>query len=161
ASGACRAVLLLCAPEASRRQVVDTVPKRPAPRDTVVDADTLPVHITITDPRHLLDWTAGSPPAIHAPGWYALLQRSHPRRAPATFEPLLSPLALHERLRPHPYQLRVVERVLREMAPAAILADEVGLGKTVEAGLIYKELALRGLAESALVLAPKALLGQW
>src|SRR5262249_11443707 len=110
---------------------------------------------------HLLDWTAGSPPAIHAPGWYALLQRSHALRAPATFETLLSPLALHERLRPHPYQLRVVERVLREMAPAAILADEVGLGKTVEAGLIYKELALRGLAESALVLAPKALLGQW
>jgi SNF2 family DNA or RNA helicase len=57
--------------------------------------------------------------------------------------------------------LRVVEQTLREKAPAAILADEVGLGKTIEAGLILKELMLRGIVQSVLVLAPKALLTQW
>lgn len=80
---------------------------------------------------------------------------------PATFETLVAPAALYGRVRPHPYQLRVVQSVLREKAPAAILADEVGLGKTIEAGLILKELMLRGMVRRALVLAPKALLGQW
>jgi SNF2 family DNA or RNA helicase len=96
-----------------------------------------------------------------APRWYALLLASHAFRAPATFDTLLAPRVLHDRLQPLGYQLRVVQSVLREKAPAAILADDVGLGKTVEAGLIYKELALRGIVRSALVLAPKALLGQW
>ncbi|PWT77405.1 MAG: helicase SNF2, partial [Chloroflexi bacterium] len=68
---------------------------------------------------------------------------------------------LYDRIRPHAYQLRVVGQVLREKAPAALLADEVGLGKTIEAGIIYKELTLRGMVRSALILAPKALLSQW
>lgn len=143
--------------------MVDAVPTRSINGDTVADA--VPVRIAISDPHHLLSWpvAAGGDalPDPNAPRWYALLQRTLALRAPASFETLLAPLVLHERLRPHPYQMRVVERVLREMAPAAILADEVGLGKTVEAGLIYKELELRGLVESALVLAPKALLSQW
>ena len=42
-----------------------------------------------------------------------------------------------------------------------LLADEVGLGKTIEAGLILRELKLRGLVERVLVLAPKSLLLQW
>ncbi len=46
-------------------------------------------------------------------------------------------------------------------ATGVILADEVGLGKTIEAGLLYTELALRGLAQTALILAPKSLLPQW
>jgi SNF2 family DNA or RNA helicase len=96
-----------------------------------------------------------------APRWYALNLTAQSLRAPTSFDQLLSPTVLHDRLKPLDYQLRVVESVLRDKAPAAILADEVGLGKTVEAGLIYKELALRGIVRTALVLAPKALLGQW
>jgi len=47
------------------------------------------------------------------------------------------------------------------MAGRAILADEVGLGKTIEAGIIMSELRLRGLARRVLVLAPTGLVGQW
>lgn len=98
---------------------------------------------------------------VAAPRWYALNLSAQSLRVPPTFETLLAPHLLYDRVRPHPYQMHVVEQVLREKAPAAILADEVGLGKTIEAGLIYKELALRGIVRSALVLAPKALLSQW
>jgi len=93
--------------------------------------------------------------------WYSLALRAHRHRTAASFDRLLAPAVLYDRVRPHGYQLRVVEQVLREKAPAAILADDVGLGKTIEAGLIYKELTLRGLVRTALVLAPKSLLSQW
>jgi len=59
------------------------------------------------------------------------------------------------------HQVRAALRVLREMRGRAILADEVGLGKTIEAGLIVKEYVLRGLVRTALVLSPAALVSQW
>src|SRR2546427_12973600 len=46
-----------------------------------------------------------------------------------------------------PHQIDVAQRVLRQMGGRAILADEVGLGKTIEASIIYKELAIRGRSE--------------
>ena len=42
-----------------------------------------------------------------------------------------------------------------------LLADEVGLGKTVEAGMVMKEYILRGMAERILILTPASLVGQW
>lgn len=42
-----------------------------------------------------------------------------------------------------------------------LLADEVGLGKTIEAGLVLRELKLRGLVSRTLVIAPKGLVNQW
>src|SRR5690606_30885319 len=42
-----------------------------------------------------------------------------------------------------------------------LLADEVGLGKTIEAGLILRELKLRGMVRRVLVVAPKGLVRQW
>lgn len=51
------------------------------------------------------------------------------------------------RFEPFPYQLQAAARALREMRGRAILADEVGLGKTIEAGLFLSELRLRGLAQ--------------
>src|SRR2546430_4502190 len=61
----------------------------------------------------------------------------------------------------YPHQERTCVRVLREMHGRAILADEVGLGKTIEAGLILKEYAIRGLVRRALILTPASLTGQW
>ncbi|HEY7850138.1 MAG TPA: DEAD/DEAH box helicase, partial [Ktedonobacterales bacterium] len=118
----------------------------------------IPARVVFTDPHALL---GAAQPAPAGPRWYALSLRAQALRETTSFDRLLAPYALYDRVRPHPYQLHVVEQVLREKAPAAILADEVGLGKTIEAGLIYKELALRGVVRSALVLAPKALLSQW
>jgi len=65
------------------------------------------------------------------------------------------------RFEPFPHQLQAAARVLRRMQGRAILADEVGLGKTIEAGLVLSELRLRGLAHRALVLVPAGLVHQW
>jgi superfamily II DNA or RNA helicase len=61
----------------------------------------------------------------------------------------------------YPHQVATVQRVLGELGGRAILADEVGLGKTIEAGLILAELRARNLCGRALILVPPALLDQW
>lgn len=73
---------------------------------------------------------------------------------------------LHERWRqaglvPYPHQEATVKRVIGELRGRAILADEVGLGKTIEAGMIIKEYCLRGLAKKILILTPASLCRQW
>ena len=60
-----------------------------------------------------------------------------------------------------PHQIEVARNVLRHMGGRAILADEVGLGKTIEAGIILKELTVRGLARRVLILTPASLVIQW
>lgn len=62
---------------------------------------------------------------------------------------------------PMPHQIETARRVLGEMRGRAILADEVGLGKTIEAGLILKEYLIRGLVSTALILVPSSLVLQW
>jgi SNF2 family DNA or RNA helicase len=62
---------------------------------------------------------------------------------------------------PFDYQLQAAQTVLRRMRGRAILADEVGLGKTIEAGLVLSELRMRGLADRSLVVVPAGLTRQW
>ena len=60
-----------------------------------------------------------------------------------------------------PHQLSAAQTVIEKMNGKAILADEVGLGKTIEAGLILKEYMVRGLVKKALILVPASLQNQW
>ncbi len=50
-----------------------------------------------------------------------------------------------------PHQVEAAQTVIEKMNGKAILADEVGLGKTIEAGLIMKEYMIRGLVKKALI----------
>ena len=59
------------------------------------------------------------------------------------------------------FQLETVRRLLRDFRGRALLADEVGLGKTIEACLALKEYWMRGLVTKALILTPPSLVGQW
>ncbi len=59
------------------------------------------------------------------------------------------------------HQEETARKVLKDFRGRALLADEVGLGKTIEAGMVLKEYYLRGLVKNALVLAPTSLVGQW
>lgn len=59
-----------------------------------------------------------------------------------------------------PYQYRPVLKLIRADRPRLLIADEVGVGKTIEAGLILKELRARMDIESVLVICPKALVAE-
>ena len=60
-----------------------------------------------------------------------------------------------------PHQLSIASEVSARLAPRVLLADEVGLGKTIEAGLILHRLLLSGRAQRALILVPESLIHQW
>jgi ATP-dependent helicase HepA len=60
-----------------------------------------------------------------------------------------------------PHQLEIAAEVARRDAPRVLLADEVGLGKTIEAGLILHRMLLTGRARRILILVPEPLLHQW
>jgi ATP-dependent helicase HepA len=60
-----------------------------------------------------------------------------------------------------PFQFKPMLRLLRADQPRLLIADEVGVGKTIEAGLILKELQTRQRLDSMLVVCPKALVYKW
>lgn len=62
---------------------------------------------------------------------------------------------------PWPHQLRVVRQAVARYPESFLFADEVGLGKTIEAALALRQLVISGRVRRALLLVPKALLRQW
>jgi SNF2 family DNA or RNA helicase len=68
---------------------------------------------------------------------------------------------LRRKIKILPHQVKAAIKVLNQMQGRGILADEVGLGKTIEAGIVMKELIARGKARSILILTPASLAGQW
>ena len=60
-----------------------------------------------------------------------------------------------------PHQIETVRKVLRHFRGRVLLADEVGLGKTIEACLLLREYLLRGMARRVLILVPAPLVSQW
>ncbi|MBA9004153.1 SNF2-related protein [Thermomonospora cellulosilytica] len=60
-----------------------------------------------------------------------------------------------------PFQFKPLLRMLRAERPRLLIADDVGVGKTIEAGLVLKELSTRQRMDNVLVLCPKALTGKW
>jgi superfamily II DNA or RNA helicase len=99
-----------------------------------------------------------------APGWrkvsHAWLRAwvaRWPNAWPAV--PVSAPLDVDVWLLPH--QLVPLLALARGEGLRAVIADGVGLGKTIEAGLVIRELAARGAAERALVVAPIAVRAQW
>src|SRR5207237_10287877 len=67
----------------------------------------------------------------------------------------------HCRIERLEYQLRSALRVLGPLRGRAMLSDEVGLGKTIEAGLVLKEYLTRGMVKRALILTVPSLVDQW
>ncbi len=62
---------------------------------------------------------------------------------------------------PWPHQIRAFHRMYDNWPPRLLIADEVGLGKTIEAGLLLRQAWLARRAKRILILAPKAVLTQW
>jgi len=68
---------------------------------------------------------------------------------------------LSSRVHVLPYQVGAAGRILSDRIPRFVLADEVGLGKTIEAGLVFAGLRQLGIAERVLVIVPEHLAFQW
>ena len=62
---------------------------------------------------------------------------------------------------PLPHQILVLEKVMQGVQTRFLLADEVGMGKTIEAGLVLKEKKLRGEVKRVLLIVPKSAMLQW
>ena len=62
---------------------------------------------------------------------------------------------------PWPHQVRAFERLYSNWPPKLLIADEVGLGKTIQAGMLVRQAWLAGRVKRILILAPKAVLKQW
>lgn len=60
-----------------------------------------------------------------------------------------------------PHQLYIADEVGNRFAPRVLLADEVGLGKTIEAGLIIHQQLVSGRAQRILIIVPESLMHQW
>src|SRR2546423_5721606 len=128
----------------------------PAVRITISPA---PADLWSVDERSL-DLFAKQLDAPSAPrAWYELRREAEHVALVPGFDRLIT-LGGHA-IKELPHQIDVAQRVLRQMGGRAILADEVGLGKTIEASISYRELAIRGLARRTLILTPASLVGQW
>jgi len=64
-------------------------------------------------------------------------------------------------VKPWPHQSRVADTIVKNFPERFMLCDEVGLGKTIEAGLAIRQLILTGVAKRLLILVPKSVLVQW
>ncbi|MGE3806352.1 MAG: DEAD/DEAH box helicase [Gemmataceae bacterium] len=100
-----------------------------------------------------------SPPLASLPE-FQLARQAARLRNHAGFDRLIClPLVRDMELLEH--QMQTAGTVLRRFRGRALLCDEVGLGKTIEAGLVFAELKMRGIIRSALVLVPPSLIEQW
>ena len=100
--------------------------------------------------RERFDWSA------HAAGG-AAAAGCLPRRGPRTG----CRLPQHARIELLPHQLEPALAIVRGLACRVLIADDVGLGKTIQAGLIASELKERGIADRILILTPSGLREQW
>jgi SNF2 family DNA or RNA helicase len=91
---------------------------------------------------------------------YLLALQYHQLTLVREFEDLLC-LPLLRNVTHYWYQIETAKKVLKQFRGRVLLADEVGLGKTVEAGMVIKEYMLRGLARRVLILTPASLVSQW
>ena len=91
--------------------------------------------------------------------WLAYVAAAGRVAGALTQDTLLAPI--ESSVIPLPHQIQALARATGGNLVRYLLADEVGLGKTVEAGLIMRELKLRGVVRRTLVVAPKGLVNQW
>ena len=117
----------------------------------------IPVVTSVSGMDRLRDAVACTPSSLAR---QELALRAFQLRLRDQFDELLC-LSRLTHIRRFDYQVETVLKVLRTFRGRALLADEVGLGKTIEAGMLIAEFVLRGMAKRTLVIVPAALVGQW
>ena len=139
------------------RLIIDEPSARvvPAARGAVGAVSNPEIEFSSVDFRLLRHSTPPITPRDFELGLRAVKLASHPGFDSLIALPMVRDMELLE------YQIRSAMTVLRRLRGRALLCDEVGLGKTIEAGLVLSELLMRGLVRSVLVLTPPSLITQW
>ncbi len=101
-----------------------------------------------------------SNPEPAGPDQYELLLASHDIRFTESFENLIC-LSSLTMIQSFWYQEETAKKVLKQYRGRALLSDEVGLGKTIEALIILSEYIKRGMVKTGLILTPAPLVSQW
>ncbi|WP_026376372.1 RNA polymerase-associated protein RapA [Aestuariibacter salexigens] len=96
---------------------------------------------------------------LDSPKWFSLREACHYHRFTHVQSGLVGFASARVQLIPH--QLHIAREVGQRAAPRVLLADEVGLGKTIEAALIIQQQLFNGLAQRVLIIVPDSLVHQW
>ena len=139
-------------------------PPPPAEPPAVQTVEPAPSEPAPAPPRASVDFLPAPPPVLNSLNGtladYLLRRRLLDLRLAQSFEDLVCLPTLNG-VDAYMYQQETVRRVLRHFKGRALLADEVGLGKTIEACLVLKEYWMRGMARKVLILTPPSLVSQW
>lgn len=111
-------------------------------------------HVSLNTPEARL-FTAN----FDRPNWFNLRLKAHQYKANLEQSSLLGLQGARVSLIPH--QLYIADTVGKRFAPRVLLADEVGLGKTIEAGLIIHQQLISGRSQRVLLILPESLQHQW
>jgi SNF2 family DNA or RNA helicase len=122
--------------------------------------DLVPVHNSYTDDNKIADKIKENK-RNQSSNWLKLSLMAANLMRTGKIDELSTLDLLDGRFEPYPYQLKVALNVLKEKSSVALLADEVGLGKTIEVGLILKEHIVIENIHTILIITPKALIHQW
>ncbi|MGZ8214773.1 MAG: RNA polymerase-associated protein RapA [Methylosarcina sp.] len=128
--------------------------KNPSGREIHLDEMELNHHIQFNKPQDRL-FTGQFDPS----SWFSLRFETWRRLRQHQLSPVKGLLGGRTSLIPH--QIYIAHESANRYAPRIMLADEVGLGKTIEAGLILHHRLINGLTRRALIIVPETLLHQW
>lgn len=144
-------------PPASNQEAPEPAPTPHKPAVAPAPVPDIPVHVQV-DPEPLTAAISQGPASSVAD--YELALEAYAIRFKETFDSLICLNSLKE-VRSLWYQEETVRKVLKTFRGRALLADEVGLGKTIEALMVLKEYVQRGMVKNALILTPSPLVSQW
>ena len=148
-TGRSQRLIVLDVPSAVREDLLRFLPKDDLPRRLQEDDHKRPKAVPKPAP-------AVEPPVdLRAKVWRFIEQ------APQAPEGGAQVGAATAAVEPWPHQARTFQRLYAHWPPKLLIADEVGLGKTIQAGLLLRQAWLAGKAKRVLILAPKAVLKQW
>ena len=153
--GRTQRLLVMPVPQAVREDLFRFLPKDDRPPKRFPEPEPDP---PAPDPAPTPDPPVPTPPRPPPPDRRALVWgflRDAARPENPSFGEATAPVV------PWPHQARAFDRLWNRWPPRLLIADEVGLGKTIQAGLLLRQAWLTGQAKRVLVLAPKAVLGQW
>ncbi|MEJ2166744.1 MAG: SNF2-related protein, partial [Desulfobacterales bacterium] len=143
-----------------KKETPDQPPASPAPKESKAPKSpvpNIPVVLTVDEASFQIPLARRQ---LANSEQYELALEGHRIRFRDSFENLICLSDLHD-VRSLWYQEETARKVLKGFRGRALLSDEVGLGKTIEAAIVLKEYIQRGIVKSALILTPTTLVSQW